>query len=188
MGRVQADVWGLIDGAALLAHDNIAAQFDIVSAKGLPPLVLDANRRWIATNLQTRSLAYNTSLISAADVPRTHKDLLNPRWKGQMVWHPYALPGSLGFIGVEHGLGPADEELRRPPPRAELGRDRPPRGPVPMPPDDRLDSASQVVVLRLVRRAALLDQRCQLIPLSIGQNAIAGVIRHAPNIGTDLKG
>jgi len=30
-----------------------------------------------------------------------------------------------------------------------------------VPPDNRLDGAAEVVVLRLVGRAALLDQRCQ---------------------------
>jgi len=38
--------------------------------------------------------------VPAAEVPRTHQDLLNPRWKGQLVWHPFSIPGSLGFIGL----------------------------------------------------------------------------------------
>jgi iron(III) transport system substrate-binding protein len=31
------------------------------------------------------SLGYNTALITAADAPRTLKDLLNPKWKGKMA-------------------------------------------------------------------------------------------------------
>jgi hypothetical protein len=34
----------------------------------------------------------------------------------------------------------------------------------------------------------LLDQRYQLIPLSIGQNAITSFICHDPNIGIVVKG
>jgi iron(III) transport system substrate-binding protein len=81
-------------------QENLAAEIDLPSARALPAELVDPKRRWVATNLSTRSLAYNTSLIPAAEVPRTHQDLLNPRWKGQFVWHPYALPGSLGFIGA----------------------------------------------------------------------------------------
>src|SRR3954468_10329779 len=50
VGRTQADVWNVIDGATPLAQKDIAAQFDIASAKGLPPTLVDVNRRWIATN------------------------------------------------------------------------------------------------------------------------------------------
>ena len=57
-----------------------------------------------------------------------------------------------------------------------------------VPPEDRLDGAAEVVVLGLVRRAALLDQRCQLSPLRSRQNAITSFICHGPNIGTDIKG
>jgi ABC-type Fe3+ transport system substrate-binding protein len=99
-GRVQADIWHVSDGIEPIAKENLAAEIDLPSARGLPAELVDPQHRWVGTNLSTRSLAYNTSLVSAADVPRTHKDLLNPRWKGQFVWHPYALPGSLGFIGV----------------------------------------------------------------------------------------
>ena len=54
--------------------------------------------------------------------------------------------------------------------------------------DDRLDGAELVSVLGIVGRAALLDQRCQLSPLSISQNAITSFICHGLNIVIDLKG
>jgi iron(III) transport system substrate-binding protein len=99
-GKVQADIWHVSDGVAPIMQENLAAEIDLPSARGLPAELVDPGRRWAATNLSTRSLAYNTSLVPATDVPRNHQDLLNPRWKGQFVWHPYALPGSLGFIGA----------------------------------------------------------------------------------------
>ena len=85
-------------------------------------------------------------------------------------------------------VAPADEGLRRHPPRPQMGRNAAPFRAILVPPDDRLDGAAEVVVLRLVRRAALLDQRCQFLPLRIGQNAITSFICHGPNIGTDIKG
>src|SRR4051794_23135081 len=82
---------------------------------------------------------------------------------------------------------PADEGLRRHPPRSQIGRNAAPLRAVLVPPDDRLEGAAEVLVLRLVRRAALLDQRCQVSPLRIRQNAKTSFICHGPNIGTDIR-
>jgi iron(III) transport system substrate-binding protein len=111
VGRVQADVWSIIDGVTPLIQDNIAAPFDIASARGLPDTLVDPNRRWIATNLATRSLGHNTNLVPPDKAPKTYQDLLDPRWKGAFVWNPNAMTGAWGFIatvlrhmGEEHGL------------------------------------------------------------------------------------
>jgi ABC-type Fe3+ transport system substrate-binding protein len=100
VGRVQADLWSIIDGIAALEQNGVARQFDIPSAKGLPPTMVDPDRRWIATNLATRSLAYNTDLVPSEKAPRTYQDLLDPRWKGALVWNPRAMTGALGFIST----------------------------------------------------------------------------------------
>ena len=99
-GRVQADIWHLSDELAPLKQENLVAPLDLPSARGLPAELLDPKGDWVATNLSTRSLAYNTQLVPADQVPRTHKDLLDPRWKGQFVWHPNSIAGGYGFIGV----------------------------------------------------------------------------------------
>jgi iron(III) transport system substrate-binding protein len=111
VGRVQADVWSVIDGVAPLTHNNIAAPFDIASAGPLPPTLADPGRRWIATNLATRSLGHNTQLVAPQIVPKSYQDLLDPRWKGAFVWNPNAMTGAWGFIatvlrhmGEEQGL------------------------------------------------------------------------------------
>jgi ABC-type Fe3+ transport system substrate-binding protein len=111
VARVQADVWSVIDGVAPLSHGNVAAPFDIPSARGLPPTLVDPGRRWIATNLATRSLGYNTNLVPAGAAPRSYQDLLDPRWKGAFAWNPNSMTGAWGFIatvlrhmGEEQGL------------------------------------------------------------------------------------
>lgn len=100
VGRVQADIWAVIDGVAALVANNIAAPFDIDSAKDLPPTLVDPQRRWIATNLATRSLAYNTTLVAKEHAPRNYRNLLDPRWKGALVWNPNAMTGAWGFIAT----------------------------------------------------------------------------------------
>jgi len=99
-GRVQADIWHLSDGLAPLVKENLVATLELPGARGLPAELVDPKGNWVATNLSTRSLAYNTQLVPGELVPRTHKDLLDPRWKGQLVWHPYSIAGGYGFIGV----------------------------------------------------------------------------------------
>jgi iron(III) transport system substrate-binding protein len=99
-GRVQADVWSVIDGVAPLTQNAVAAEFDIASARDLPRDMVDPNRRWIATNLATRSLAHNTQLVATDKAPRRYQDLLDPRWKGALVWNPNAMTGAWGFIAT----------------------------------------------------------------------------------------
>jgi hypothetical protein len=68
-----------------------------------------------------------------------------------------------------------------------MGRKAAPLRAILVPPDNRLDGAPEVVVLRLVGRAALLDQRGQGSPLGIRQNAVTSFICHDPNMGIELK-
>jgi len=85
-------------------------------------------------------------------------------------------------------LAPAFECLRCHPPGAEFGRDGAPSRPVPVPPDDRIGRAAQVVVLRAAARAHCLDQRREPFPLRVRKNPHRASIRHAPKLGPSLKG
>src|SRR5437879_10873997 len=42
------------------------------------------HREWVATILSVWVQAYNTSLIKKEDLPRSYRDLLDPRWKGKL--------------------------------------------------------------------------------------------------------
>jgi iron(III) transport system substrate-binding protein len=98
--RAQADIWHLVDGVGPLVEAGIAAKLDLPSAKGLPATYADPNRRWVATNLAVRSLAYNTKLIPPAQAPRGYADLVDPRFKGKFAWNPNSVSGAYGFIGT----------------------------------------------------------------------------------------
>lgn len=43
--------------------------------------------------------AYNTNMVSAADVPTTYEDLLDPKWKGKMFWRTSPTSGGPLFLG-----------------------------------------------------------------------------------------
>src|SRR2546422_7947190 len=52
--------------------------------KEVQPGSVPAHREWAATLLSVWVQVYNTNLIKKSDLPRTYKDLLDPRWKGKL--------------------------------------------------------------------------------------------------------
>jgi len=105
-GRVQADAWVMVDGVQALLRGGLAAEFDVPNAGGLPPGLVDPNRRWIGINAGVRSAAYNTQLVPKEHAPRGYRDLLDPRFKGKIVWNPKSMTGAWGFIStVIKGMG-----------------------------------------------------------------------------------
>jgi iron(III) transport system substrate-binding protein len=104
--RVQSDVWCMVDGVQALLQAGLAAEFEVAHAKGLPAGLVDEKKRWIAINTGVRSAAYNTQLVAKEQAPRTYQDLLNPRFKGKIVWNPKSMTGAWGFIStVIKGMG-----------------------------------------------------------------------------------
>ena len=105
-GRVQSDMWCMVDGVQSLLRADMASEFEVASAKGLPAGLVDLRKRWIALNTGVRSAAYNTNLIPKEHAPQNYQDLLNPRFKGKIVWNPKSMTGAWGFIStVIKGMG-----------------------------------------------------------------------------------
>ena len=66
----------------------------------------DPESFWTAVHIDTRVLAYNTKLISRAEVPKTYDDLVHPKWKGKMAIDEaeYIMYGTiLEMMGREKG-------------------------------------------------------------------------------------
>jgi ABC-type Fe3+ transport system substrate-binding protein len=59
----------------------------------------DPQGHWASTNVYFFSLGYNTRLVKPNELPKTYEDLLNPRWKGQMMWSTSRGSGAPMFIG-----------------------------------------------------------------------------------------
>ena len=46
---------------------------------------LRPHRQWVGVRLNMFVQAYNTNLVKKADLPRSYKDLLDPKWKGKLA-------------------------------------------------------------------------------------------------------
>ena len=90
----------MVEGVGPLLQGGYAAEFEVASAKGLPPALVDPKKRWVAANLSIRSMAYNTQLVPASQAPKNYRDLTDPRWKGKLVWNPKSRTGAWGFIAT----------------------------------------------------------------------------------------
>jgi ABC-type Fe3+ transport system substrate-binding protein len=64
-----------------------------------PPELKDAKGFWGSTNVYFMTLGYNTRNVKAGDLPKNYEDLLQPRWKGQMMWSTSRGSGAPQFIG-----------------------------------------------------------------------------------------
>jgi len=110
---LQADVF---DGFATifpLLDAGLIAKYSPESAKDFPVDLKDPNGFWTLANLYIMTAAYNTDLVKADEAPKSYDDLLDPKWKGKMVWTgsnlgPTGVPGfvynMLELKGKEAGL------------------------------------------------------------------------------------
>jgi iron(III) transport system substrate-binding protein len=110
-GRVQSDVFGLTSGLHVLIDAGAVRQFATANGDELPPQYRDPDRYWVSSHLFVMTPAINTSLVPAAQRPKSYDDLLTPYWRDKMVWKPNDLSGAPGFIanillsmGEERGM------------------------------------------------------------------------------------
>lgn len=54
-------------------------------AKALPAGYVEKEARWTASNAHVMIIMVNKSLVKANDMPKSWKDLLDPKWKGKIV-------------------------------------------------------------------------------------------------------
>ena len=79
----------------------------ISPANSLIPKAFKEEGYWTAVYYHPYVLAYNTRLVSAATLPKTYEDLLDPKWKGKMMMEGTKadwFAGMLQIMGKESGL------------------------------------------------------------------------------------
>jgi iron(III) transport system substrate-binding protein len=60
---------------------------------------------WAPTRVSYLGVAYNTNLVSPADVPKSYDDLLNPKWKGKLAWANTFSGAMLTITGMRNFMG-----------------------------------------------------------------------------------
>jgi iron(III) transport system substrate-binding protein len=99
-GKVQVD---LFEGAqaAELKKQGLVAHWQPDIVKILPPEFVDPEGYWVATNNYVLMAAYNTQLVPKGQEPRSWDDLLDPKWRGKMVWNTnLTTSAASGFIAL----------------------------------------------------------------------------------------
>jgi len=67
-----------------LAREQVLLPITSPVQNDLQPGSVPAHRQWAATLLSVWVQAYNTKLVNKANLPRTYRDLLDPKWKGKL--------------------------------------------------------------------------------------------------------
>ena len=81
----------------LLKDKKLLMKYTPAGAEALAPGFKDREGYYYGLRATVNVIAYNTKIVTAADAPKTWKDLLAPRWKGKMVT---AHPGYSGVIAT----------------------------------------------------------------------------------------
>lgn len=97
-GNVVADV---VEGTGVgeaAIQAGFAQPYKTPITEKIPPGYRDPNSLWTPSRVSYHSVAYNTKLVPPDQAPKTFEDLLDPRWKGKMVWHLGSSSGAALFV------------------------------------------------------------------------------------------
>jgi iron(III) transport system substrate-binding protein len=81
----------------LLKEKKLLARYTPPGVERFPAGFKDKDGYYCGLRATVNAIAYNTRAVSAAEAPKTWKDLLDPRWKGKIVT---AHPGYSGVIAT----------------------------------------------------------------------------------------
>ena len=87
---------------ALFIKEGISHPFTTPDAKRYVRGSYDENGQWYTMYMLTMALMYNKNMVKSADVPRSYQDLLDPKWKGKMIFDPEA---AYIMAAMEHAWG-----------------------------------------------------------------------------------
>lgn len=81
----------------LLKEKQLLARYTPAGVDAFPPGFKDRDGFHYGLRATVNAIAYNTKQVTAAEAPRTWKDLLDPKWRGRLVT---AHPGYSGVIAT----------------------------------------------------------------------------------------
>ncbi len=83
----------------LIKKAGFMQRFFSPSVAEYPPELKDPQGYWGVSNLYFMTLGYNTRMVKPNEVPKKWEDLLNPKWKGEVIWSTSRGSGAPIFIG-----------------------------------------------------------------------------------------
>jgi iron(III) transport system substrate-binding protein len=88
-----------------LQREKLLQPVDSPLLADLVPQAVLPHREWTATRLNIFALGYNTSLVKKEDLPKSYRDLLDPKWKGMLG---IEAEDTDWFAGVVSDMGEAE--------------------------------------------------------------------------------
>ena len=91
----------------LMMKRGLYANYVSPESRVLPPGAKDPDGMWTNAHSNYKIVAYNTRLVSAAELPRSYDDLTQPKWKGKILMgsNNYEWFGNMvRFMGEEKGM------------------------------------------------------------------------------------
>ncbi len=107
-GRYNADVYNLRSfTSSVLVQKGLFAKYPSPHSKFYPEGFKDPQGHWTSFYMNPATIGYNTKLVPAVQAPKDWGDLLDPKWKGQMIMDREEsewFANMLKFMGREKGL------------------------------------------------------------------------------------
>ena len=100
-GAMSADIFDGFAQVVALDRAGFVLHWLPDAAKRFPKETYSPDGKWMGSNLYVLTPGFNTDLVPKGTEPRTFADLLDPKWKGKMVWSNTISPSAAaGFVGV----------------------------------------------------------------------------------------
>ena len=107
----QSDVFDGTVTVVPLKKEGYVLNYIPEAVKSWPAQYRDPEGFWVATNIYVLTPAYNPKLIPPGSEPKTYQALLDPKYRGKMVWGvSLSSSAAPGFIGtVLDDMGESDK-------------------------------------------------------------------------------
>lgn len=77
----------------------------------VPASARSSEGRWVGITARVRTLVYNPERVDSSELPRSLRDLTEPRWKNRVGWSPTSGPTQTMITFMRHEWG--EDETRR---------------------------------------------------------------------------
>jgi iron(III) transport system substrate-binding protein len=74
----------------ILMKEGVSSPYSIPDVSRYVRGSYDPKGQWYTMYMLTTALVYNRNLVKPNEVPKTYQDLLDPKWKGKMMFDPEA--------------------------------------------------------------------------------------------------